>query len=192
MRWRVWLGNIMEIYRTASSNGVASEASKGSRQAQVTRNVVARPRGLATGVDRLQSAGVIPILFLIAGHLYKTNWGIVHGLKDILEAHKGPFTEKLERPSTKGYLYPKPTQVERSGIGSDSTKFEAHQNHKEERRLRYQVTITGRKIKRIRHLSLIRLSGSVRPVATAGKAVVEAKPIATPTIKDGIRQRKKT
>ncbi|PHU30256.1 Photosystem I chlorophyll a apoprotein A1 [Capsicum chinense] len=34
----------------------------------------------------------IAILFLIAGHMYKTNWGIVHGLKDILEAHKGPFT----------------------------------------------------------------------------------------------------
>ncbi|PHT68443.1 Photosystem I chlorophyll a apoprotein A1 [Capsicum annuum] len=34
----------------------------------------------------------ISILFLIAGHIYKTNWGIGHGLKDILEAHKGPFT----------------------------------------------------------------------------------------------------
>ncbi|KAK8980911.1 hypothetical protein V6N11_048040 [Hibiscus sabdariffa] len=33
----------------------------------------------------------IAILFLIAGHMYRTNWGIVHGLKDILEAHKGPF-----------------------------------------------------------------------------------------------------
>ncbi|MFS7922447.1 putative photosystem I [Helianthus anomalus] len=30
------------------------------------------------------------ILFLIAGHMYRTNWGIGHGLKDILEAHKGP------------------------------------------------------------------------------------------------------
>ncbi|KAL5646138.1 hypothetical protein ACJX0J_003314 [Zea mays] len=29
---------------------------------------------------------------LIAGHMYRTNWGIGHGLKDILEAHKGPFT----------------------------------------------------------------------------------------------------
>ncbi|KAI5000720.1 hypothetical protein ZWY2020_010679, partial [Hordeum vulgare] len=36
--------------------------------------------------------GVIAILFLIVGHMYRTNWGIVHGLKDILEAHKGPFT----------------------------------------------------------------------------------------------------
>ncbi|MQM10046.1 hypothetical protein Taro_042934 [Colocasia esculenta] len=34
----------------------------------------------------------IAILFLIAGHMYKTNLGIGHGLKDILEAHKGPFT----------------------------------------------------------------------------------------------------
>ncbi|KAL2943194.1 hypothetical protein RDABS01_031542 [Bienertia sinuspersici] len=34
----------------------------------------------------------IAILFLIAGHMYRTNWGIGHGLKDILEAHKGPFT----------------------------------------------------------------------------------------------------
>ncbi|XP_058736444.1 photosystem I P700 chlorophyll a apoprotein A1-like, partial [Vicia villosa] len=34
----------------------------------------------------------IPILFLIAGHMYRTNWGIGHGIKDILEAHKGPFT----------------------------------------------------------------------------------------------------
>ncbi|KAF3638250.1 Photosystem I chlorophyll a apoprotein A1 [Capsicum annuum] len=33
----------------------------------------------------------IVILFLIAGHMYKTNWGIGHGLKDFLEAHKGPF-----------------------------------------------------------------------------------------------------
>ncbi|KAG4189216.1 hypothetical protein ERO13_A08G213450v2 [Gossypium hirsutum] len=24
--------------------------------------------------------------------MYKTNWGIGHSLKDILEAHKGPFT----------------------------------------------------------------------------------------------------
>ncbi|CAH2052159.1 unnamed protein product [Thlaspi arvense] len=31
----------------------------------------------------------IAILFLIAGHMYRTNWGIGHGLKDILEAHKG-------------------------------------------------------------------------------------------------------
>ena len=34
----------------------------------------------------------IAILFLIAGHMSRTNWGIGHGLQDILEAHKGPFT----------------------------------------------------------------------------------------------------
>ncbi|KAL5077815.1 hypothetical protein RYX36_016799 [Vicia faba] len=34
----------------------------------------------------------IAILFLIAGHMYRTNLGIGHGIKDILEAHKGPFT----------------------------------------------------------------------------------------------------
>jgi hypothetical protein len=34
----------------------------------------------------------IAILFLIAGHMCKTNWGIGHGIKDILKAHKGPFT----------------------------------------------------------------------------------------------------
>lgn len=31
----------------------------------------------------------IAILFLIAVHMYRTNWA---GLKDILEAHKSPFT----------------------------------------------------------------------------------------------------
>ncbi|KAH6756389.1 cofactor assembly of complex C [Perilla frutescens var. hirtella] len=36
----------------------------------------------------------IDVLFLIAGHMYRTNWGIGHGLKDILEAHKGPFTSQ--------------------------------------------------------------------------------------------------
>ncbi|CAN6440831.1 unnamed protein product [Victoria cruziana] len=36
----------------------------------------------------------IAILFLISGHMYKTNWGIGHDLKDILEAHKGPFTDE--------------------------------------------------------------------------------------------------
>ncbi|QCD87181.1 photosystem I chlorophyll a apoprotein A1 [Vigna unguiculata] len=34
----------------------------------------------------------IAILFLIAGHMYRTNCGIGHNIKDILEAHKGPFT----------------------------------------------------------------------------------------------------
>ncbi|XVE92793.1 hypothetical protein REPUB_Repub01dG0132100 [Reevesia pubescens] len=36
----------------------------------------------------------IAIFFLIVGHMYRTNWGIGHGLKDILEAHKGPFTDQ--------------------------------------------------------------------------------------------------
>jgi photosystem I P700 chlorophyll a apoprotein A1 len=34
----------------------------------------------------------IVVLFLISCHMYKTNWIIGHNLKDILEAHKGPFT----------------------------------------------------------------------------------------------------
>ena len=34
----------------------------------------------------------IAFLFLVAGHMYRTNWGIGHSIKDILEAHKGPFT----------------------------------------------------------------------------------------------------
>ena len=34
----------------------------------------------------------IAVVFLIAGHMYRTNWGIGHNMKEILEAHKGPFT----------------------------------------------------------------------------------------------------
>ena len=34
----------------------------------------------------------IAVLFLVAGHMYRTNWGIGHSTKEILEAHKGPFT----------------------------------------------------------------------------------------------------
>jgi photosystem I P700 chlorophyll a apoprotein A1 len=34
----------------------------------------------------------ISVLFIIAGHMYRTNWGIGHSMKEILEAHKGPFT----------------------------------------------------------------------------------------------------
>eukprot|EP00871_Galdieria_phlegrea_P004001 jgi/Galph1/4601/GphlegSOOS_G3296.1 len=34
----------------------------------------------------------IAIIFIIAGHMYRTNWGIGHSLKEILDAHKGPFT----------------------------------------------------------------------------------------------------
>jgi Photosystem I psaA/psaB protein/LAGLIDADG endonuclease len=34
----------------------------------------------------------IAVLFLVAGHQYRTNWSIGHSMKEILEAHKGPFT----------------------------------------------------------------------------------------------------
>nr|AKI29326.1 photosystem I P700 apoprotein A1 [Selaginella uncinata] len=34
----------------------------------------------------------IAVVFLIAGHVYRTNWGIGHSPKEVLEAHKGPFT----------------------------------------------------------------------------------------------------
>jgi photosystem I P700 chlorophyll a apoprotein A1 len=34
----------------------------------------------------------IACLFIIAGHMYRTNWGIGHSIKAILQAHKGPFT----------------------------------------------------------------------------------------------------
>ncbi len=34
----------------------------------------------------------IAVLFLVAGHMYRTNWGIGHSMKEILEAHRGPFT----------------------------------------------------------------------------------------------------
>ena len=34
----------------------------------------------------------IAVLFIFAGHMYRTNWGIGHSMKEILEAHKGPFT----------------------------------------------------------------------------------------------------
>ena len=34
----------------------------------------------------------IAVLFLVAGHMYRTNWGIGHSIKEILDAHKGPFT----------------------------------------------------------------------------------------------------
>ena len=36
----------------------------------------------------------IGVLFIIAGHMYRTNFGIGHSIKEILEAHKGPFTGK--------------------------------------------------------------------------------------------------
>ena len=34
----------------------------------------------------------LAVLFIIAGHFYRTNWGIGHSFKEVLEAHKGPFT----------------------------------------------------------------------------------------------------
>nr|YP_010985959.1 photosystem I P700 chlorophyll A apoprotein A1 [Grateloupia asiatica]WOL36877.1 photosystem I P700 chlorophyll A apoprotein A1 [Grateloupia asiatica] len=34
----------------------------------------------------------LAVLFLVSGHMYRTNWGIGHSMKEILEAHKGPFT----------------------------------------------------------------------------------------------------
>ena len=34
----------------------------------------------------------IAVLFIVAGHMYKTNWFLGHSIKTILEAHKGPFT----------------------------------------------------------------------------------------------------
>jgi len=36
----------------------------------------------------------IAVLFIVAGHMYRTNFGIGHSIKEILEAHKGPFTGK--------------------------------------------------------------------------------------------------
>ena len=34
----------------------------------------------------------LAVLFIIAGHMYRTNWGIGHSMQEILEAHRGPFT----------------------------------------------------------------------------------------------------
>ncbi|NJO53063.1 MAG: photosystem I core protein PsaB, partial [Leptolyngbyaceae cyanobacterium RM2_2_4] len=34
----------------------------------------------------------LAVMFIVAGHMYRTNWGIGHSIKEILEAHKGPFT----------------------------------------------------------------------------------------------------
>ncbi|KST69906.1 photosystem I core protein PsaA [Mastigocoleus testarum] len=34
----------------------------------------------------------IAVVFIVAGHMYRTNWGIGHSIKEILENHKGPFT----------------------------------------------------------------------------------------------------
>merc|ERR1712207_16885 len=34
----------------------------------------------------------LAVLFIVAGHMYRTTWGIGHSMKEILEAHRGPFT----------------------------------------------------------------------------------------------------
>jgi photosystem I P700 chlorophyll a apoprotein A1 len=34
----------------------------------------------------------IAVLFIVAGHIYRTNFGIGHSMREILEAHRGPFT----------------------------------------------------------------------------------------------------
>nr|QUE29946.1 PsaA [Erythrocladia irregularis] len=34
----------------------------------------------------------LAVLFIVAGHMYRTNWGIGHSMKEILEAHQGPLT----------------------------------------------------------------------------------------------------
>ena len=34
----------------------------------------------------------IAVLFLIAGHMYRTNWGIGHSIQEILVRHRGPLT----------------------------------------------------------------------------------------------------
>jgi photosystem I P700 chlorophyll a apoprotein A1 len=39
----------------------------------------------------------IAVIFIIAGHMYRTNWNIGHSLKEILDAHKGPFTGEGHR-----------------------------------------------------------------------------------------------
>ncbi|MEO0800684.1 MAG: photosystem I core protein PsaA [Cyanobacteria bacterium J06642_2] len=34
----------------------------------------------------------LAVMFIVAGHMYRTNYGIGHSIKELLEAHKGPFT----------------------------------------------------------------------------------------------------
>jgi len=34
----------------------------------------------------------IAVLFIVAGHIYRTNFGIGHNIREILEAHRGPLT----------------------------------------------------------------------------------------------------
>ena len=42
----------------------------------------------------------IAVLFIVAGHMYRTNWGIGHSIKEILEGQKG---DPLLFPATKGH-----------------------------------------------------------------------------------------
>nr|NP_043150.1 photosystem I P700 chlorophyll a apoprotein A1 [Cyanophora paradoxa]P48112.1 RecName: Full=Photosystem I P700 chlorophyll a apoprotein A1; AltName: Full=PSI-A; AltName: Full=PsaA [Cyanophora paradoxa]AAA81181.1 PsaA subunit of photosystem I reaction center [Cyanophora paradoxa] len=42
--------------------------------------------------DRAHHHLAIAVLFIVAGHMYRTNWGIGHSMKEMLETHKGPFT----------------------------------------------------------------------------------------------------
>jgi photosystem I P700 chlorophyll a apoprotein A1 len=42
--------------------------------------------------DRAHHHLAVAVLFLIAGHIYRTNWRIGHSIRDILEAHRGPIT----------------------------------------------------------------------------------------------------
>merc|ERR1712151_1371297 len=39
----------------------------------------------------------IAVLFIVAGHIYRTNFGIGHSMREILEAHQGPFTGRGHR-----------------------------------------------------------------------------------------------
>jgi photosystem I P700 chlorophyll a apoprotein A1 len=42
--------------------------------------------------DRAHHHLAVAVLFLVAGHIYRTNWRIGHSIQDILEAHRGPIT----------------------------------------------------------------------------------------------------
>ncbi|MEC7898141.1 MAG: photosystem I core protein PsaA, partial [Cyanobacteriota bacterium] len=42
----------------------------------------------------------IAVMFIVAGHMYRTNWGIGHSIKEILEGQKG---DPLLFPATKGH-----------------------------------------------------------------------------------------
>ena len=43
----------------------------------------------------------IAVLFIVAGHIYRTNWGIGHSMREILEIHRGPLQEMVIRVCTK-------------------------------------------------------------------------------------------